>query len=201
MKKLDEESLNRAPKTLRNNYSVVRFDSQEKEKISKCIHGKAGRKLDGTSSHREAMFRNMRKHLIIKRRKQSAPRIPSPRKLRKLADNMVTLGKERGSAMPGEQGAGDCGGTGRRWTSSFGELAGRFRDRAGGYTRIVKVGYRFGDNAPVSIIEYLPDEQKKRKGEAEKKGQERPVGISVTGDKKAGLVSCLFCGCFFNRRM
>lgn len=51
----------------------------------------------------------------------------------------------------------------------FGELAGRFRDRAGGYTRIVKVGYRFGDNAPVSIIEYLPDEQKKEKARPKKK--------------------------------
>ena len=51
----------------------------------------------------------------------------------------------------------------------FGELAERFRNRAGGYTRIVKIGYRFGDNAPVSILEYLPDEKKKEKAKPKKK--------------------------------
>jgi len=54
----------------------------------------------------------------------------------------------------------------------FGELAERFRNRAGGYTRIVKVGYRFGDNAPVSILEYLPDEKKKEKTAPKKKTKE-----------------------------
>lgn len=53
----------------------------------------------------------------------------------------------------------------------FGELTERFRNRAGGYTRIVKVGYRFGDNAPVSILEYIPDEKKKEKANPKSKAK------------------------------
>ena len=53
----------------------------------------------------------------------------------------------------------------------FGELTERFRNRAGGYTRIVKVGYRFGDNAPVSILEYIPDEKKKEKAKPKRKAK------------------------------
>ena len=51
----------------------------------------------------------------------------------------------------------------------FGELTERYRNRAGGYTRIIKVGYRFGDNAPVSILEFIPDEKKKEKAKAKEK--------------------------------
>ena len=51
----------------------------------------------------------------------------------------------------------------------FGELTERYRNRAGGYTRIIKVGYRFGDNAPVSILEFIPDENKKEKTKAKEK--------------------------------
>jgi large subunit ribosomal protein L17 len=55
----------------------------------------------------------------------------------------------------------------------FGELTERFRSRAGGYTRIIKVGYRFGDNAPVSILEYIPDEKKKEKAKPKRKAKEK----------------------------
>ncbi|MFA5322161.1 MAG: bL17 family ribosomal protein, partial [Smithella sp.] len=51
----------------------------------------------------------------------------------------------------------------------FGELTERYRDRQGGYTRIIKAGYRFGDNAPVSILEYISDEKKKEKAKAKGK--------------------------------
>jgi large subunit ribosomal protein L17 len=53
----------------------------------------------------------------------------------------------------------------------FGELTERYRDRAGGYTRIVKAGYRFGDNAPVSIVEFIPDEKKKEKAKPKAKSK------------------------------
>jgi large subunit ribosomal protein L17 len=53
----------------------------------------------------------------------------------------------------------------------FGELAERYRNREGGYTRIIKAGYRFGDNAPVSIIEFISDEQKKEKAKAKPKAK------------------------------
>ena len=53
----------------------------------------------------------------------------------------------------------------------FGELTERYRNRSGGYTRIVKAGFRFGDNAPVSILEFIPDEKKKEKAKPKTKGK------------------------------
>jgi large subunit ribosomal protein L17 len=89
------------------------------------------------------------------------------KELRKLADNMITLGK-RGDLHARRQAAAIVRDR-KALEKLFGELAGRFRDRAGGYTRIVKIGYRFGDNAPVSIIEYLPGDEKKEKAKPKKK--------------------------------
>lgn len=127
-------------------------------------HGKAGRKLGRTSSHREAMFRNMVTSIIKHESIRTTDTIA--KELRKLADNMVTLGK-RGDLHARRQALAIVRDR-QAVEKLFGELAGRFRDRAGGYTRIVKVGYRFGDNAPVSIIEYLPGESKKEKAKSKK---------------------------------
>ncbi len=131
-------------------------------------HGKAGRKLGRTSSHREAMFRNMVTSIIKHESIRTTDTIA--KELRKLADNMITLGK-RGDLHARRQALAIV--RDRQMVDKlFGELAGRFRDRAGGYTRIVKVGYRFGDNAPVSIIEYLPDEKTKEKVKSKRKDKE-----------------------------
>ncbi|HOE79553.1 MAG TPA: 50S ribosomal protein L17 [Smithellaceae bacterium] len=128
-------------------------------------HGKAGRKLGRTSSHREAMFRNMVTSIIKHESIRTTDTIA--KELRKLADNMITLGK-RGDLHARRQAAAIVRDR-KALEKLFGELAGRFRDRAGGYTRIVKIGYRFGDNAPVSIIEYLPGDEKKEKAKPKKK--------------------------------
>lgn len=131
-------------------------------------HGKAGRKLGRTSSHREAMFRNMVTSIIKHESIRTTDTIA--KELRKLADNMITLGK-RGDLHARRQALAIV--RDRQMVDKlFGELAGRFRDRAGGYTRIVKVGYRFGDNAPVSIIEYLPDEKTREKEKPKRKAKE-----------------------------
>ena len=131
-------------------------------------HGKAGRKLGRTSSHREAMFRNMVTSIIKHESIRTTDTIA--KELRKLADNMITLGK-RGDLHARRQALAIV--RDRQMVDKlFGELAGRFRDRASGYTRIVKVGYRFGDNAPVSIIEYLPDEKTKEKVKSKRKAKE-----------------------------
>ena len=131
-------------------------------------HGKAGRKLGRTSSHREAMFRNMVTSIIKHESIRTTDTIA--KELRKLADNMITLGK-RGDLHARRQALAIV--RDRQMVDKlFGELAGRFRARTGGYTRIVKVGYRFGDNAPVSIIEYLPDEKTKEKVKPKRKAKE-----------------------------
>ncbi len=91
------------------------------------------------------------------------------KEVRKLADKMITLGK-RGDLHARRQALSivrDKDMVGKL----FGELTERFRNRAGGYTRILKVGYRFGDNAPVSILEYLPDEKKKEKAKPKSKAK------------------------------
>ena len=132
-------------------------------------HGKAGRKLGRTSSHREAMFRNMVTSII--KHESIRTTDTTAKEVRKLADRMITLGKKgdlhaRRQALSIVRDKDMVG-------KLFGELTERFRNRAGGYTRIVKVGYRFGDNAPVSILEYIPDEKKKEKAKPKRKAKEK----------------------------
>ena len=132
-------------------------------------HGKAGSKLGRTSSHKEAMLRNMVtsviKHESIRTTDMKA------KELRKLAEKMITLGK-RGTLHARRQALAvvrDEAMVGKL----FGELAERYRSREGGYTRIVKVGYRYGDNAPVSILEFIPDEKKKEKAKSKTKSKSK----------------------------
>jgi large subunit ribosomal protein L17 len=122
-------------------------------------HGKAGKKLGRTSSHKEAMFRNMVTSVI----KYESIRTTDTKakELRKLAERMITLGK-RGDLHARRQALAVV--RDKSLVSKlFGELTERYRNREGGYTRIVKMGFRFGDNAPVSILEYIPEEKKKEK--------------------------------------
>ena len=128
-------------------------------------HGKTGSKLGRTSSHKEAMLRNMVTSIIKHERIRTTDM--KAKELRKLAEKMITLGK-KGSLHARRQALAvvrDKDMVGKL----FGELTERYRNRAGGYTRIVKVGYRFGDNAPVSILEFIPDEKKKEKAKAKGK--------------------------------
>lgn len=151
-------------------------------------HGKAGRKLGRTSSHKEAMFRNMVTSVIKHERIRTTD--CKAKELRKLAEKMITLGK-KGSLHARRQALAvvrDKSLVGKL----FGELAERYRDRAGGYTRIIKAGYRFGDNAPVSILEFIPDGKKKEKAKPKAKGKakakekekEKSVLESISEEKK-----------------
>jgi len=122
-------------------------------------HGKAGKKLGRTSSHKEAMLRNMVTSVIKHERIRTTD--AKAKELRKLAEKMITLGK-KGSLHARRQALAvirDKETVGKL----FGEMTERYRNRAGGYTRIVKAGYRYGDNAPVSILEFINDEKKKEK--------------------------------------
>jgi len=132
-------------------------------------HGKTGSKLGRTSRHKEAMLRNMVTSVIKHERIRTTDM--KAKELRKIADKMVTLGK-RGSLHARRQALAVV----RDETlvgKLFGELTERYRDREGGYTRIVKAGYRFGDNAPVSILEFIPDEKKKEKAKPKAKAKSK----------------------------
>ncbi len=106
-------------------------------------HGVAGRKLGVTSSHRLAMFRNMAVALI--KHEQITTTLPKAKELRPVAEKLITLGKRGGlhaRRLAHAQLRDDV-----IVTKLFGSLAERYRGRAGGYTRVLKAGIRYGDAA------------------------------------------------------
>ena len=131
-------------------------------------HLKSGRKLNRTSSHRKALLRNLVTSLL--EHEQIKTTDAKAKELRRVADRMITLAK-RGSLHARRQAAAYV--RRRRVVSKlFGEMAERFRTRPGGYTRIVKLGPRHGDAAPMSIIE-LTDRGEAARAEVEKKRERK----------------------------
>lgn len=114
-------------------------------------HRKAGRKLNRTSSHRKAMFSNMAASLFT--HELICTTLPKAKELRRVAEPLITLSKEDSVAR-------------RRLvfarlrdrdvvTKLFNELGPRYATRPGGYTRVLKFGFRQGDNAPMALIELV----------------------------------------------
>ncbi|MEM6710970.1 MAG: 50S ribosomal protein L17 [Pseudomonadota bacterium] len=131
-------------------------------------HGKSGRKLNRTSSHRKAMFANMASSLI--QHEQIKTTLPKAKELKPIVDKLITLAK-RGDLHARRQALSTL----RDETAVrklFGTLGERYTDRPGGYTRVLKAGFRFGDNAPVAIIE-LVDRDVEAKGAADRERLER----------------------------
>ena len=110
-------------------------------------HGKLGR----SSAHRKALLRNMVTSLLEHERIQTTD--AKAREVRRLAERMITLGK-RGSLHARRQALSVVRSRGVT-AKVFGELADRYRERPGGYTRVMKLGLRTGDAAPVSIVELV----------------------------------------------
>jgi large subunit ribosomal protein L17 len=114
-------------------------------------HLKSGRKLNRTSSHREAMFRNMAASLI--KHELIRTTLPKAKELRRVAEPLITLGKIDGVAnrrlafarLRDKQAVGKL----------FVEIGPRYRARPGGYLRILKCGFRDGDNAPMAYVELV----------------------------------------------
>jgi len=120
-------------------------------------HRKAGRKLGRTSSHRKAMMRNLVTSLF--KYEKITTTDAKAKELRSLAEKMITLGK-RGTLHARRQALSVI--RDRDVTAKvFDELSARYRERTGGYTRIIKTGNRVGDNAPLSVIELIPESDKK----------------------------------------
>jgi len=114
------------------------------------------------------MFRNLVTSLIEHEQVQTTD--AKAKELRRIADRMITLGK-RGTLHARRQAASYVR-TREAVKKLFDEVAGRFRERAGGYTRIIKLGHRHGDAAPMSVIE-LTDRGEAAKAEAERKRERR----------------------------
>jgi len=133
-------------------------------------HGKVHRKLGKTPSHRKAMFANMSAALI--KHEQIVTTLPKAKELRPVVEKLVTLAKKGGLAA-------------RRQAISeirdvamvkklFDVLGPRYKERAGGYTRVLKAGFRYGDNAAVAVIEFV-DRDEAAKGLDSGPVQERKV--------------------------
>lgn len=114
-------------------------------------HGKAGRKLNRTSSHRKAMFKNMSASLI--KHEQIVTTLPKAKELRPIVEKLITLGK-RGDLHARRQAIAQIGDE-AMVRKLFDVLGPRYKDRNGGYTRVLKAGFRHGDNAPVAVIEFV----------------------------------------------
>ena len=114
-------------------------------------HGVAGRKLGVTSSHRQAMFRNMAVALI--KHEQITTTLPKAKELRPVAEKLITLGKRGGlhaRRLAYAQLRDDV-----IVEKLFGALAERYRARQGGYCRVLKAGVRYGDAASMAVIEFI----------------------------------------------
>lgn len=114
-------------------------------------HGMKQRKLNRTSQHRTAMFANMAAALV--KHEQIVTTLPKAKELKPIVEKLITLGKKGGlsnrrlaiSRMRDEE----------QVAKLFDTLATRYADRTGGYARVLKAGFRYGDNAPMAVIELV----------------------------------------------
>ncbi len=114
-------------------------------------HGVSGRKLGVTTSHRFAMFRNMAVALL--KHEQITTTLPKAKELRPVAEKLITLGK-RGGLHARRQALAQLQDE-KIVAKLFDSLATRYRSRAGGYTRVLRAGMRYGDAADMAVIELI----------------------------------------------
>jgi len=151
-------------------------------------HHKSGRKLNRTSSHRSAMFRNMAVSLL--RHEQIRTTLPKAKELRRVAEPLITMGKTPSLAN-------------RRLAFArlrdreivgklFDDIGVRFKDRPGGYLRVLKTGFRTGDAAPMAIVQLVerksaataPAEKPAKKKAAPKKTESKKSETKADTEKK-----------------
>lgn len=125
-------------------------------------HGKHGRKLSRTSSHRKSLFRNMCSSLLT--HEQITTTLPKAKELKPIIDKLITLSK-RGDLHSRRQAMSQLQDK-ESVKKLFSVLSERYKSRSGGYCRVLKAGFRYGDNAPLAIIE-LVDRDIDAKGRAD----------------------------------
>jgi len=138
-------------------------------------HGNAYRKLNRTAEHRRAMFGNMAAALI--KHEQIVTTLPKAKDLRPIVEKLVTLGK-RGDLHARRQAIAEIRDV-AMVKKLFDVIGPRYRERNGGYTRVLKAGFRYGDSAPVAVIEFVDrdvDARGKDSGPTQdKKAEESPA--------------------------
>ncbi|HUD52379.1 50S ribosomal protein L17 [Parvibaculum sp.] len=140
-------------------------------------HGNSGRKLNRTASHRKAMFANMAIALI--KHEQIVTTLPKAKELRPYVEKLVTLGKtdtlhtrrQAYAQLPD-----------KKWAAKLFDVLGpRYKERPGGYIRVLKAGFRFGDNAAMAVIEFVDRDESA-------KGQDSGP-VLVEGDEEEALAT------------
>jgi large subunit ribosomal protein L17 len=124
-------------------------------------HGKSGRKLNRTASHRKAMFANMAASLI--KHEQIVTTLPKAKEMKPIIDKLITLGK-RGDLHARRQAISQIRDV-AMVKKLFDTLGERYKDRQGGYSRVLKAGFRYGDNAPMAVIELVDRDPEARGAE------------------------------------
>ena len=142
-------------------------------------HRMAGRKLNRTSQHRQMLFRNMAQALI--KHEQIITTLPKAKALRPVVEKLITLGKRgdlHARRMAYSQLRDDA-----MTAKLFDVLGARYAERKGGYTRVMKAGFRYGDSAPMAVIELVDRDEDAR-------GQDSgPVEIRETEEGQAVAAS------------
>ena len=138
-------------------------------------HGKVHRKLNRTAEHRKAMFANMAASLI--KHEQIITTLPKAKELRPIVEKLVTLAKKGGLSARRQAVAEMRDAV--QVKKLFDVIAPRYKDRDGGYTRIMKAGFRYGDNAAKAVIEFV-DRDVEAKGEDSGPVEEKKVEQEAT---------------------
>jgi large subunit ribosomal protein L17 len=125
-------------------------------------HRKSGRKLGRNSSHRKAMYRNLAASLV--RHETVKTTLPKAKELRRVVEPLITLAKNGNGSSPDTVRRRRLAYSRLRDDDAvvklFAELGPRFKNRPGGYLRILKMGYRAGDSAPMAIVQLLDKPEK-----------------------------------------
>ena len=138
-------------------------------------HRMSGRKLNRTSSHRKAMFANMAAALIT--HEQINTTLPKAKDLRRVVEKLITLGK-RGDLHARRQAYAALRDE-AVVAKLFSVIGERYKDRQGGYTRVLKAGFRYGDSAPMAIVE-LVERDVNAKGASDKARVEAQLAAAAS---------------------
>ena len=128
-------------------------------------HRIKGRKLNRTSSHRKALFKNMAQAII--KHEQIITTLPKAKTMKPIIDKLITLGK-KGSLHARRQAFSQLRDN-NMVSKLFGDLAARYAERQGGYSRVLKAGFRTGDDAPMAVIELVDRNPEAKKIDKPKK--------------------------------
>jgi large subunit ribosomal protein L17 len=141
------------------------------------MHGKKGRRFSRSSGHRQAMFSNMAASLI--KHEQIVTTLPKAKDLKRVMDKYITLAK-RGDLNSRRIAASRLGDEAMT-KKLFDVLGPRYKDRQGGYSRVLKAGFRYGDSAPRAVIE-LVDRDTDVKGKEDRERHEAALAAQGSGE-------------------